>query len=392
MDIARSLAVKLSSFSVFRNILKDKVIEAFIELALSDDPVKKAALYGEFASSLYKSTPNLSDYIFNILADDENVFVKMTAAGKEVPSVIRESAERELEVLNSLSNLTFNDIYPVVGYDGFLPSFETSNINIKEKYLKRLKNISKYGYGVYSKYRAFKVENGVIVPVKNPDPICLRDLSGYVRERNAVIDNTKALLLGKPAANILLSGDAGTGKSSTVKAVANEFKDEGLRIVEVRKEQLVDIPFVIEELSLNPLKFILFIDDLSFSRADDNFNALKAILEGSVSAKSENVVIYATSNRRHIVRESFSDRDGDDIHRNDTIGELMSLSERFGLLITFVKPDKACYLSIAENIAKQRGIDCDNEEFKNEAEKFALKKGGRSARVARQFVDSLRAK
>ena len=136
-------------------------------------------------------------------------------------------------------------------------------------------------------------------------------------------DAIQALLQGKPAANILLSGDAGTGKSSTVKAVANEFKDEGLRIIEVRKDQLIDIQRIIDDLNCNPLKFILFIDDLSFNQTDDNFSALKAILEGSVSAKSANVVIYATSNRRHIVKESFAERDnGDDVHRNDTVQEL----------------------------------------------------------------------
>ena len=202
-------------------------------------------------------------------------------------------------------------------------------------------------------------EEGTIVPVQNPDEISLSDLYDYKREQTIILDNTKALLEGFPAANILLTGDAGTGKSSTVKAVANELADNGLRIIEVRKEQLHKIPKILDELTENPLKFILFIDDLSFTKDDDNFSALKAILEGSVSAKSGNVVIYATSNRRHLVKENFSDREGDDVHFNDTMQELLSLSERFGIQLTFSRPDKATYLDIVHNLADKQGIIYD---------------------------------
>ena len=203
------------------------------------------------------------------------------------------------------------------------------------------------------------------------------------------MDNTKALLSGKPAANILLTGDAGTGKSSTVKAIVNELCDSGLRILEVRKEQLHAIPKILDELNSNPLKFILFIDDLSFTKDDDNFSALKAILEGSVSAKSNSVVIYATSNRRHLVKENFSDREGDDVHFNDTMQELLSLSERFGIQLTFNRPDKAVYLDIVHNLADKQGIEYDVEKLDASAEKFALKRGTRSARAAKQFVDGI---
>ena len=203
------------------------------------------------------------------------------------------------------------------------------------------------------------------------------------------MDNTKALLSGKPAANILLTGDAGTGKSSTVKAIVNELCDSGLRILEVRKEQLHAIPKILDELNSNPLKFILFIDDLSFTKDDDNFSALKAILEGSVSAKSNNGVIYATSNRRHLVKENFSDREGDDVHFNDTMQELLSLSERFGIQLTFNRPDKAVYLDIVHNLADKQGIEYDVEKLDASAEKFALKRGTRSARAAKQFVDGI---
>jgi len=187
----------------------------------------------------------------------------------------------------------------------------------------------------------------------------------------------------------LLCGDAGAGKSSTVKAVANAFFDEGVRLIELRKDQLHYLPYVMGKISGNPLKFIIFIDDLSFRKSDDDFSMLKAALEGSASAKADNAVIYATSNRRHIIKESFSDRDGDDVHRNDTLQETLSLSERFGLVVLFSKPNKALYLEIVRELAARRGVQMSGEELDLQAEAFALKKGSRSARCAEQFIDSL---
>jgi predicted AAA+ superfamily ATPase len=204
-----------------------------------------------------------------------------------------------------------------------------------------------------------------------------------------VFANTRAFVDGRPAANVLLCGDAGTGKSSTVKAVANAFFNEGIRLIELRKDQLSHLPLVMGKISGNPLKFIIFIDDLSFNKSDDNFSMLKAALEGSASAKAENAVIYATSNRRHIIKESFSDRDGDDVHRNDTLQESLSLSERFGLTVLFSKPDKKLYLRIVKELAKKHEISISEQELEVQAEAFALRKGNRSARCAEQFIDSL---
>ena len=235
----------------------------------------------------------------------------------------------------------------------------------------------------------FVVKDSVVVPVKYPDEIKLSQLIGYTKQRQLIIDNTLALINGKPASNVLLTGDAGTGKSSSVKAIANEYRDRGLRIIEVRKDQLRDIPLLIDNLSKNPLKFILFIDDLSFATDDDSFGALKAILEGSVSARADNIVIYATSNRRHLVKEKFSDRNGDDVHRNDTVQELVSLSERFGLKIAFSKPNKAEYLEIVHGLAEQYRLDMTQEELDMEAERFAVGRSGRSARAAKQFIDKM---
>ena len=189
--------------------------------------------------------------------------------------------------------------------------------------------------------------------------------------------------------NTLLCGDAGTGKSSTVKAVANAFFQDGVRLIELRKDQLRYLPEVMGKINGNPLKFIIFIDDLSFNQNDDNFSMLKAALEGSASAMADNAVIYATSNRRHIIKESFADRDGDDVHRNDTLQETLSLSERFGLTVLFSKPNKQLYLEIVKELARRFDIRLPEKELEVQAEAFAMRKGNRSARCAEQFINSL---
>ena len=296
----------------------------------------------------------------------------------------------ELETLQETAELTREKLCGCLEYKGFLPDFVGAKWNLKEQYLQRTANIEKYGFGVYAKHHMFRVdEHDQIVPVLHPDRTQLSQLVDYQRERGIVLDNSKALLMGKPAANILLTGDAGTGKSSTVKAVVNELRRNGLRLIEIRKDQLRAIPKLLDELSDNPLKFVLFIDDLSFPKDDDDFGALKAVLEGSVTAKSPNVVIYATSNRRHIIKEKFSDREGDDIHRNDTMQELISLSERFGIHVSFSKPSRETYLRIVRHLAVENNLEIPEKDLDALAERFALERGGRSARLARQFVDGL---
>ena len=381
---------KLKTLCIFRDLLEDPVISLLCTYL--EKPT--TAAYAAFVSALYSANGgNLGEYIKELSTSSENVYVRTRGLGKTVPKYMAAALEAELEILQEVSELSQAVLCAPLGYKGFLPDFTTTKLRLKDIYLHRAENIGKYGYGIYAKYNMFCVdEAGAIIPVRNPDKTELSDLVDYEHERNIIVDNTKALLQGKPAANILLTGDAGTGKSSTVKAVANDLWKDGLRIVEVRKDQLRSIPKILDELSLNPLKFVLFIDDLSFLKDDDQFNALKAVLEGSVTAKSSNVVIYATSNRRHIIKETFSDREGDDIHRNDTMQELVSLSERFGIHVTFSKPNKATFLRIVHHMAEECGVTMEMDALDLLAERFALERGGRSARLARQFVDSLLAK
>lgn len=388
----QELHYRLNSLVIFRDVMNCRTIqslERLLESLEDNDTLKQLKAYSDFVSNLYRHHNDLSSYILTLILEDENIYMIRTAHRLEISQKMKECLFSELESLQMIAEMTSLQVKDKIAYDGFLPDWDNTYYDFKKEYLNRIDNIERYGYGIYAKYYMFIVKDSRIVPVKYPDEVKLSQLIGYEKQRQMVIDNTLALINGKPASNVLLSGDAGTGKSSSVKAIANEFRDKGLRIIEIRKDQLREIPEIIDGLSKNPLKFILFIDDLSFAKDDDNFGALKAILEGSVSARANNIVIYATSNRRHLVKESFSDRDGDDVHRNDTVQELISLSERFGLRITFSKPNKYEYLEIVKGLAKLNSLDMSEEELEKEAERFAVGRSGRSARAAKQFIDKM---
>lgn len=382
---------ELSALSVFRNLLNKKELECFREFLEAEyDLSFKLYRYGEFVNSLSSSNASFSEFIRKALCEDENLFITLVASGKEIPVSVQKNTEKELEIFTRLSEISADDIRTYLEYDGYLPEFENTTTDFKAMYSERCKNVSSLGYGIFTSYAMFKVNNGEIVPVESCDETEVQTFVGYEMERQAVIDNTMALVEGRPAANVLLYGDAGTGKSSTVKAVANMFFDRGVRLIEIRKDQLLTLCDVMGKICDNPLKFIIFIDDLSFNKNDDQFSMLKAALEGSASVRAGNAVIYATSNRRHIVKETFSDRatGGDDIHRNDTVQELLSLSERFGLTVYFSKPNKMLYLEIVHQLAERYGVEV-NDQLEVKAEAFALSKGNRSPRAAEQFIKSL---
>lgn len=393
----KSLGGRLLTLCVFRELLDDPVIKSVCELLNSSwDGTNTASLYCEFCSRLYKRNGgDIYGCVEQLVFDSENVYVRKIGKNMPPDEAVKKSLERELLILGELCSLDSGELIAAIGCEYELPGFISNSKSgdagdLPAAYMHRLENIRKYGYGRYSHHSMFTIgEGGEILPVKNPDGIRLEELAEYELQKNQILENTKALLEGRPAANILLTGDAGTGKSSTIKAVANELYPEGLRIIEVRKDQLGFIPGLLDELAENPLCFILFIDDLSFLSDDDDFNGLKAVLEGSVSARSRNVVVYATSNRRHIVRERFEDREGGEVHRNDAMQEMISLSDRFGLHILFSRPDKKTYLSIVAKLCHSAGLDPNSPDIQAEAERFALMRGGRSARLARQFVDSL---
>lgn len=389
----QELTAGLEALTVFRALQSDPVLSALCGYgaALSVGEAVGRAAYARFVHALYEANEgDLPAYLEDLCGNSENVYVRAVGRGETPPAYIADCVQNELSLLTRVAQLTPEALCEPLGGVGALPRFAAGKCDLAAEYARRVADIGRYGYGKYARHRMFYVNgDNNIVPVAHPDPVTLGELAEYEDERRRVLENTKALLAGLPAANVLLSGDAGTGKSSTIKAVGNALFGEGLRIIELKREQLAQIPRILDELAGNPLKFILFIDDLSFSGNDSNYSVFKAVLEGSVSARSGNVVIYATSNRRHIVRESFADREGDDVHRNDTMQEQLSLSARFGLHITFSRPDKATYLKIVSRLAAAAGLALPEEELALLAERFALDKGGRSARAARQFVDSL---
>jgi len=390
MSALRQLKLKAKALSVFRKVLDDPVIKAFMEMMDGSDNASKIDKYAHFIYLLFQSNENFTEYVWKQVVSDENVYVRKCAGKEAVSPMLKEAVEHDLATLQEIAQITSQDVKKEIEYDDFLPEWSVKpGHDFIKMYGERMNSINVCGYGIYADYTVFTYNNGEIVPTKYPDRIRLSDLTGYQRERKKLVDNTIAFLEGKPASNALLYGDAGTGKSSTVKAVVNEFADRGLRMVEVRKADLLKIPDLIEKLADNPLKFVLYIDDLSFSKHNEEIGALKALLEGTVSARTPNIVIYATSNRRHLINERFEDRQGTDIHINETIQEQTSLSDRFGLSILFSRPDKDQYLQIVHFLMEQYDME-ETENIDLLAERYALEKGGRSGRTARQFVESLK--
>lgn len=386
-----ALACEISALSVFRGIQEKKQMRALMEYLKNDGSLcEKMDRFGAFVYSLEEDDYCFSDFLRRAVYEDENRYIIGQAKRRELPVSLVENAKAELRLFSKLTQLSARALCDPMGYSGYIPEFENQAIDFEQVYAERLADIERYGYGIFASYKMFRVVDNAIVPVEAADTVSVDSFIGYEEERKKVFENTKALIEGRPAANVLLCGDAGTGKSSTVKACANYYSDQGIRLIELRKDQLFSLSYVMGKIADNPLKFIIFIDDLSFNKNDDCFSMLKAALEGSASAKAKNAVIYATSNRRHIVKENFSDRsDTDDVHHSDTVQELMSLSDRFGLTVYFSRPSKALYLDIVHKLAEINGITVDTAELDLKAEAFALGRGSRSPRAAEQFVNSL---
>ena len=388
----KKIKLGFSSIVIFRNILKTKVIKKLIKFLNFEvqDNIKQIDLYSEFLSELFKCDNNLADYILSQIFLDDNIYINKTVSKKEINNNLKKILKNELNFFKYVSSFDFFSLFEKE-YSKKIAELEIKEIDFYKIYSEHIKNIDKKGYGIFYENNMFVLDDKKnIVAVKHKDNQDIKKLYGYEAERNKVVSNTKILLEGKKANNILLYGDAGTGKSSTVKAVANFFKDDGLRLIEIKKNQLNFITDIIESLSDSPLKFIIFIDDLTFSSNDDTFSYLKAVLEGGVNSFPNNIAVYVTSNYRHLIKENFGDRDGDDIHVEDTIQQIMSLTNRFGTIITFQRPDRDLFSEIVLSYAKENDIKIDKEELIRQAEAYAIRSAGRSPRVAKQFVELLK--
>ena len=254
-----------------------------------------------------------------------------------------------------------------------------------------------YGVGKFGLHKAFRVAraDGLvrIEPVSKTAHVCLSDLVGYELAKKKLTENTEAFVNGKKANNCLLYGDAGTGKSTCIKALANEYYSKGLRIIEVYKHQFQDLNEVVAQIKNRNYKFIIYMDDLSFEEFEIEYKYLKAVIEGGLEKKPDNVLIYATSNRRHLIRENFRDREerDEDLHINDTVQEKLSLSSRFGVTIYFGSPDMKQFQEIVRRLAEKEGIEMPEQELLAKANQWELSHGGLSGRTAQQFIDHIAA-
>ena len=255
-----------------------------------------------------------------------------------------------------------------------------------------------YGVGMFGLNKAFRIrqgENGDVAfcAINNMDTVTLDNLVGYELQKKKLVDNTLAFVQGRKANNVLLFGDSGTGKSTSIKAIVNEFYDRGLRMIEIYKHQFKDLSAVIARIKNRNYKFIIYMDDLSFEEFEVEYKFLKAVIEGGVETKPDNILIYATSNRRHLIKENWSDRSDmeheNGMHRSDTMEEKLSLVSRFGVTINYAKPSQKEYFHIVTELAHRCGIEMSDEELKAEANKWELSHGGISGRTAQQFINYL---
>lgn len=407
MNNAVKTKLLLSSLSVFRGILSRSVPKAYYRLlsSLEKSPDEFLSAYGEFYSLI--SERNCSDKLAYSMTEaalfDENCFTRAAAGGKydSLPQNVLKAVKRDCEAILQASTLTADEVLNSYKYIDeiadiapSLPRWESGECAESFKMFDgSLKHVAQYykenGCGMFARYKAFVWRDGDIQPVLHPDRIDMESFTGYEIQRDKVVNNTRSFIEGKSCNNCLLYGDKGTGKSSTVKAISNEFRKDGLRIVEIPKERLIDFPLLVDKIAALPMKFIIFIDDLSFQKQDQSYTTLKAVLEGGLAARPDNALIYATSNRRHLVKESFADRTDDDVNTRDNMQESLSLSDRFGLAVCYSIPTKNEYIEIVCALAKEKGIDMTEKGLEMGAERFALSRGGRSPRCAKQYVESL---
>ena len=368
----------INQLKVLRGLKRDGLFLSFAQACAGEDKNNfYFMVYDRGAENAFLTE------LCRLILTDENAFSKTCASGGIPSAYLLDAYADDLEIIFAAARTLEGDEHMNLGnatppFDGELNGEKCAE-NLVDFY-------AAHGYGAFIEYRAFTYDGTKLIPIPKTSTVTVDELKNYRTEKKLVEDNILNFLSDLPYANMLLYGDRGTGKSSTVHAMLNKYFDDGLRIIEISKENMLCIPAVRELVADNPLKFIIFIDDLSLDEYDEKVSSLKAGLEGSVSGGTENVMIAATSNRRHIVKESFSDRENS-VHPGDSIAEQLSLSDRFGLTVMFSTTDKSEYLSIVGQLADDAGIKTDRQQLFALAERWALTKGGRSPRRAKQFAD-----
>lgn len=426
------LQLQAASLLLYQSVLQGEIGQTFTELLWAlrrseSDGIDCLRAYGAWFSALVAEGLNWQSYLISQILQAENPFTQRVQQVdlQDLPPALIAAVQQDLRALQSLYACSGKQLSQWVQSVSSLASapiawdavsrHSTSLVPAELEWLRSsgawaqleqaedwadvwealTLHYRQFGSGQLASYRAFRWQQGQLVGIRHPDPIQLHQLVSYEWQKQALTKNTEALLAGYPALHVLLYGSRGSGKSSLVKALLQQYGDRGLRLVEVAKADLKDLPTIVDLLRDQPQKFIIFVDDLSFEEDDDAYKALKVVLEGNVTARPQNLVVYATSNRRHLIREFFGDRprpsDADEVHAWDTVQEKLSFSDRFGLTLTFEPADQTTYLEIVRHLASLAQIQIEDQELEFRALQWATRHNGRSGRTARQFVDFLQA-
>ncbi|WP_024544516.1 ATP-binding protein [Picosynechococcus sp. NKBG15041c] len=416
----RLLYPQIASLLIFQGVLTDPVGQAFLALldSLYSDQAAQSSgstasiqclqRYAQWFHALAIADVSWQDWLVGRILQDENPFSRQ-AQVKSVENMspaLKEAVRQDLGILHQVYlcdpeticywvSVATQVATPLTPWqrspetDAFLHSHAAWPDSLEQL----AGHYHRHGAGLLSQYGAFRWTENTLRPVADPEYLPLEDIVGYTEQKTALTRNTEALLAGLPALNVLLYGSRGSGKSSLVKALLGAYQDQGLRLIEVDKTGLRDLPQIVETLRHQPQKFIIFVDDLSFEEDDEVFKSLKVVLEGSIRAKAANVVVYATSNRRHLVREFFEERprpsEAAEIHQWDTVQEKLSFSDRFGLTLTFAPANQSTYLEIVHHLAQRARLNLDSADLEFQAKQWATRHNGRSGRTARQFIDFL---
>lgn len=392
------LRAQLRGLSAFRSLLDTPMLKDALQLldaaARRDGEGALAAYDQMFYHLKAEGYSGLGTWMWDTLRYTETPYGDLAGSGRS-DSELEGAARRDVDALLQLARLGAEDIRvalkPILTEEYVsvldnLPAWETG---VPFTFEELSAFYRENGAGLYAKYRAFLWEEGQLVPVADPDCPHPVELLGYDQQRKQVLDNTRLLVEGKPSNNVLLFGDGGTGKSATVKSMLYLPGMENLRLIEIQKENLVGMPRLIRSLAGRRQSFILFIDDLAFDQDDKTYSSLKTILEGGLERRPLNVAIYATSNRRHLVRQTFSDRAGDEVDAFETISEKTALAERFGLRIPYMTMSKSEYLALIDHLAGLYHVEMNREVLHAKAMEWEIRHAGRTPRVARQFIASL---
>ncbi|MEL7512360.1 MAG: ATP-binding protein [Cyanobacteria bacterium J06554_3] len=420
-----------ASLLLYQSVFSSDIGKALLKLLTAltaGDAITCAQAYGQWFSALAVSKHGWQYHLINQILESDNSFAQQAQAIPALPKAAMPTASHlaeyiapgilsaihhDLAILHRFYHLPVEQLSQWVQAlcDGAPPPVMQPLSEAKlpvsfpyePEWVAAPQSLAAYyrshGVGIFGQFLAFRWQSDAtagksqLIGIRTPDPVQLSGLVAYDHPKQQLIQNTQALLNGYTAQNVLLYGSRGAGKSSLVKALLNEYHTQGLRLIEVPKAHLHNLPQIIEPLSRVPQKFIIFVDDLSFEEDDEAFKALKVVLEGGVTARPQNVVVYATSNRRHLVREFFDERprpkDADEIQAWDTVQEKLSFSDRFGLTLTFTPADQSTYLTIVRQLAQQANLTIEAEHLDWRARQWATRHNGRSGRTARQFVDFL---